>query len=136
MVMYALDVHLTVRKNMDSIHDQGLIAPLPVLPVKRTVLFPGVMLPLSVGRSRSVAAVEASLKTEEKTLIVVTQRDADKEDPTVDDLFTIGTKAVVKQVGRTSEGVLQAFLQGIERPLGEGLGFLGRLRWGRIRGRS
>ncbi len=100
---------------MDSTYDQGLVTLLPVLPIKRTVLFPGVMLPLSVGRSRSVAAVEASLKTEEKTIIVVTQRDPDKEDPTVDDLFTIGTKAVVKQVGRTSEGVLQAFLQGIER---------------------
>ena len=100
---------------MDFIHDQGLVALLPVLPIKRTVLFPGVMLPLTVGRSRSVAAVEAALKTEEKTIIVVTQRDPDKEDPTVDDLFTIGTKAVVKQVGRTSEGVLQAFLQGVER---------------------
>ena len=44
---------------------------LPVLPLKRTVLFPGTMMPLTVGRDRSIAAVEAALKTEDKTLLVV-----------------------------------------------------------------
>ena len=88
---------------------------LPVLPIKRTVLFPGILLPVTVGRDRSVAAVNAALKTEEKTILVVAQRDAGKENPSLDDLYTIGTKAVVKQVGRTEDGTIQALLQGLER---------------------
>ena len=54
---------------------------LPVLPLKRTVLFPGTMMPLTVGRDRSIAAVEAALKTEDKTLLVVAQRDAQTDEP-------------------------------------------------------
>jgi ATP-dependent Lon protease len=91
------------------------IATLPVLPIKRTVLFPGVMLPITVGRERTMAALEAALRTEEKTIVVVAQRDADLEDPRADDLFTIGTKAVIKQTVRTPEGVVQTLLQGLER---------------------
>ena len=88
---------------------------LPVLPIKRTVLFPGVLMPVTVGRDRSVAAVNAVLKTEEKTILVVAQRDPGKENPGLDDLYTIGTKAIVKQVGRTEDGTIQAVLQGLER---------------------
>jgi ATP-dependent Lon protease len=88
---------------------------LPVLPIKRTVLFPGILMPVTVGRERSVAAVNAALKTEDKMILVVAQRDPAKENPGLDDLYTIGTKAIVKQVGRTEEGVIQALIQGIER---------------------
>ncbi len=95
--------------------DDTLFLTLPVLPVKRSVLFPGVMLPLTIGRDRSVAAVEAATKTEDKTILIVAQRDADKENPTIDDLYTIGTKALLKQVGRSAEGTLHALVQGVER---------------------
>jgi ATP-dependent Lon protease len=88
---------------------------LPVLPIKRTVLFPGVLMPVTVGRDRSVAAVNAALKTEDKTILVVAQRDPGKENPGLDDLYTIGTKAIVKQVGRSEDGTIQALLQGLER---------------------
>jgi len=72
-------------------------------------------MPVNVGRDRSVAAVNAALKTEEKTILVVAQRDPGKENPGLDDLYTIGTKAIVKQVGRTEDGTIQAVLQGLER---------------------
>jgi len=88
---------------------------LPVLPIKRTVLFPGVLIPVTIGRDRSVAAVNAAMKTEEKTILVVAQRDPGKENPGLDDLYTIGTKAVIKQVGRTEDGTIQALIQGLER---------------------
>jgi ATP-dependent Lon protease len=68
-----------------------------------------------VGRERSVAAVNAALKTEDKTILVVAQRDPGKENPGLDDLYTIGTKAIVKQVGHTEDGTIQALLQGLER---------------------
>lgn len=88
---------------------------LPVLPIKRTVLFPGVMMPLTIGRERSVAAVNAAMKTEEKAILIVAQRDPATEEPSLDDLYGIGTKAIIKQVGRTEGGTLQALVQGIER---------------------
>lgn len=88
---------------------------LPVLPIKRTVLFPGILIPVTVGRERSVAAVNAALKTEEKMILVVAQRDPGKENPGLEDLYTIGTKAIVKQVGRSEDGTIQALIQGIER---------------------
>ena len=93
----------------------NLSVTLPVLPIKRTVLFPGILMPVTVGRERSVAAVNAALKTEDKMILVVAQRDPAKENPGLDDLYTIGTKAMVKQVGRTEDGVIQALIQGIER---------------------
>ncbi|MEP6601654.1 MAG: endopeptidase La, partial [Nitrospirota bacterium] len=88
---------------------------LPVLPVKRTVLFPGVRVPLTVGRDRSVAAVEFALKTEEKTVLIVSQRDPETSEPTLESLYQIGTTAVIKQVGRTADGQLHAVVQGVER---------------------
>src|SRR3989475_2852105 len=88
---------------------------MPVLPVKRTVLFPGVRVPLTVGRDRSVAAVEFALKTEEKTVLIVSQRDPETSEPTLENLYQIGTTAVIKQVGRTADGQLPAVVQGGER---------------------
>jgi ATP-dependent Lon protease len=96
-------------------NDEAVLMQLPVLPIKRTVLFPGVMMPLTVGRARSVAAVEAAMRTEEKTLLIVAQRDPQTEEPGLDDLYTIGTKAVIKQVGRAPEGVLHVLVQGLDR---------------------
>jgi ATP-dependent Lon protease len=95
--------------------ETAILTNLPLLPVKRTVLFPGVMMPLTVGRDRSVAAVEAALKTEEKTLLVVAQRDAQIDAPSLNDLYTIGTKAVIKQTARAAEGHYNVLIQGLER---------------------
>jgi ATP-dependent Lon protease len=92
-----------------------LAVTLPVLPIKRTVLFPGILMPVTVGRERSVAAVNAALKTEDKMVLVVAQRDAASENPGLEDLYTIGTKAIVKQVARPEDGNIHAFVQGIER---------------------
>jgi ATP-dependent Lon protease len=54
---------------------------LPLLPLKNSVLFPHLLMPLAVGRAQSRAAVEAALATEEKEIIVVAQRDPNKETP-------------------------------------------------------
>jgi ATP-dependent Lon protease len=100
---------------VENLQENSTVSTLPIIPIKRSVLFPGVMLPITVGRSRSVAALEAALKTEEKTVVVVAQRKSDQEEPGVDDLFTIGTKAAIKQIVRTAEGSVQTLLQGLER---------------------
>lgn len=88
---------------------------LPLVPIKRTVLFPGVMMPLTIGRERSMAAVNAAMKTEDKMIVVVAQRDPQTEAPGLGDLYTIGTKAIVKQLGQSSEGMIHALVQGLER---------------------
>jgi len=93
--------------------NEALVA-LPVLPLKNTVLFPGLFMPLSAGRPQSLAAVEAALATEEKTFIVVAQRDGTVEQPGVDDLYTVGTRAVVKKMAR-SESTVELLVQGVER---------------------
>ena len=92
-----------------------VVQTLPVLPMKNTVLFPYLFLPLSVGRSATVAAVEAALATEEKTLLVVAQRDPNNEQPGPDDLYPIGTKAIIKKMARPNEGGIEILVQGSER---------------------
>jgi ATP-dependent Lon protease len=88
---------------------------LPALPLKNTILFPGLLLPLSVGRESSLRAVEAALKTEEKEIILVAQRDPNVESPQQDDLYTIGTKAVIRKSSRPSESMMEILVLGIER---------------------
>lgn len=88
---------------------------LPVLPLKSAVLFPGLLLPLSAGRPHSVAAVEAALKAEEKEIIVVAQRDPSTEEPHQDQLYTIGTKAVIRRMSRPQNGLIELLVYGVER---------------------
>ncbi|MDX2153751.1 MAG: endopeptidase La [Bryobacteraceae bacterium] len=91
------------------------IQTLPVLPLKNTVLFPELMLPLQVGRDASRAAVSAALATEEKEIIVVAQRDSSVESPNQDDLYTIGTKAIVRKVSEKDGGVMDVLVYGAHR---------------------
>ncbi len=88
---------------------------LPVLPLKNSVLFPHLLMPLSVGRPPSVAAVEAALSTEGKEIIVVAQRDHAKDEPVLDDLYTIATKAVIKKMARPNEAQMELIVLGVER---------------------
>ncbi|HEX4810202.1 MAG TPA: LON peptidase substrate-binding domain-containing protein, partial [Bryobacteraceae bacterium] len=88
---------------------------LPALPLKNTILFPGLLLPLSVGRESSLRAVEAALKTEEKEIILVGQRDPQSETPGQDDLYTIGTKAVIRKSSRQADEVMEILVLGTER---------------------
>jgi ATP-dependent Lon protease len=88
---------------------------LPALPLKNTILFPGLLLPLSVGRESSLKAVEAALKTEEKEIVLVGQRDPQSDTPGQDDLYTIGTKAVIRKSSRQGDEVMEILVLGTER---------------------
>ena len=87
---------------------------LPVLPLKNTVLFPNLFMPLSVGRANSLAAVEAVLATEEKTVLIVAQRDEANDQPKLADLYSVGTRAVIRKMARTPMGI-EILVQGMER---------------------
>jgi len=95
--------------------EQNVVYTLPVLPLKSAVLFPYLLMPLSAGRASSVAAVEAALATESKEILVFTQRDADVETPGKDDLYSIGTKAVIRKMNRSGEGHIELMVLGMER---------------------
>ena len=95
--------------------EQSVVYTLPVLPLKSAVLFPYLLMPLSAGRPASIAAVEAALATESKEILVFTQRDADVDSPTKDDLYAIGTKAVIRKMNRSGEGHLELMVLGMER---------------------
>lgn len=88
---------------------------LPLLPLKNSVLFPGLMTPLSVGRTGSVAAVDAALATEEKEIVIVSQRDSGTQEPHEEDLYSIGTKAAIRKVNRPNEGLLEVMVLGVDR---------------------
>jgi len=88
---------------------------LPLLALKNSALFPGVMMPLSVGRKGSVAAVEAALATEGKELVVVAQRDASVESPHADDLYTVGTRAAIRRYHHARPDQLDIMVLGMER---------------------
>jgi ATP-dependent Lon protease len=87
---------------------------LPILPVRDTVLFPGAVLPLPVGRESSLALLN-SLEGTEKILGVVAQLDPRVEAPTGADLHSVGTLAKVHKMVRMPNGNVVAFLEGIER---------------------
>ncbi len=88
---------------------------LPALPLKNTILFPGLLLPLSVGRESSLKAVQSALKTEGKEIILIAQREPHVDNPEQDDLYTIGTKAVIRKSSRLNEGVMEILVLGVER---------------------
>src|SRR5271168_5574120 len=87
---------------------------LAILPVRDTVLFPGAVLPLTVGRESSLALVNA-LQGEDKLLGVVAQHDPRVEDPTEADLHKVGTLAKVHKTVKMPNGNVVVFLEGLQR---------------------
>jgi ATP-dependent Lon protease len=86
---------------------------LPVLPVRDTVLFPHAVLPLTVGRESSVQLINSL--GEDKTIVVVAQREARVDSPQASDLYTVGTSAVVHKVVKMPNQSLFVFAEGLER---------------------
>lgn len=87
---------------------------LPVVPLKGMVLFPHMVMPISVGRPASVAAVEEALLSAEKELVVTAQKDPSVEDLQWSDVHRLGTRAVIRRVTR-GEGKIDLILQGMDR---------------------
>src|SRR6202158_6167938 len=86
---------------------------LPILPVRDTVLFPHAVLPLTVGRESSVQLINSL--GEDKTIVVVAQREARVDAPQASDLYTVGTLAVVHKVVKMPNQSLFVFAEGLGR---------------------
>jgi ATP-dependent Lon protease len=87
---------------------------LPVLPLRNTVLFPGVVLPITVGRDKSIKAVNDAYKAD-KLVGVLAQKDSEVEDPTVSDLEDIGTVARIVKLIKMPDGGTTVIIQGKRR---------------------
>jgi ATP-dependent Lon protease len=87
---------------------------LPVLPLRDMVLFPFIILPLSVAREKSIQAVDRSL-AENRLLMLVAQKDPATEDPKPDDLFDVGTVASITRMLKLPDGRIRILVQGVAR---------------------
>ncbi|HEX5714592.1 MAG TPA: endopeptidase La [Thermoanaerobaculia bacterium] len=87
---------------------------LPVLPLKDTVVFPYIILPLSVGRDKSVLAVDRAL-AESRVIMLVAQRDSATDNPGEGDLYDMGTAAVIMRMLKLPDGRIRILVQGLSR---------------------
>ena len=84
----------------------------PVLPLRDIVVFPGMVVPLFVGREKSVKALEAVVKSNNKILLV-SQRNGSQDIPVQEDLYLIGTVATVLLLLRLPDGTVKVLVEGI-----------------------
>ena len=87
---------------------------LPILPLRNTVLFPGVVIPITVGRDKSIKLVKEVYKGDKK-LGVVSQKDVNVEDPKFTDLNSIGTLAHILKILQMPDGSTTVIIQGKKR---------------------
>lgn len=85
---------------------------LPLLPVRDIVVFPYMILPLFVGRDKSVAAVDAAL-SRDRLIFLATQKDVSKEDPEPDDIYSVGTVAMIMRMLKLADGRVKVLVQGM-----------------------
>jgi ATP-dependent Lon protease len=87
----------------------------PVLPLRDIVVFPHMIVPLFVGREKSVRALEQVMLGEEKQIVLVTQKNANHDDPSADDLYPVGTLGTVLQLLKLPDGTVKVLVEGGQR---------------------
>jgi ATP-dependent Lon protease len=87
---------------------------LPVLPLRDIVIYPFMIVPLFVSRDRSIRAVETAL-SQDRMIMLVSQRDVNKEEPEQQDLYTVGTVAIIMRMLKLPDGRIRILIQGLSR---------------------
>src|SRR6188508_3403010 len=87
---------------------------LPVLPLRDIVIFPFMIVPLYVSRERSIKAVDQAL-SDNRMILLAAQKRQDDEDPGPDDIFTVGTVALIMRMLKLPDGRIRVLVQGIGR---------------------
>ncbi|SFU88399.1 endopeptidase La [Halomonas korlensis] len=87
---------------------------LPLLPLRDVVVYPQMVIPLFVGREKSIQALEAAMEADKRVLLVA-QREASKDDPDHGDLFSIGTVAEIMQLLKLPDGTVKVLIEGVSR---------------------
>ncbi len=107
-------ISLLSQEEEDEINKEILPETLPILPLRNTVLFPGVVIPITVGRDKSINLIKDAYKGD-KTVGVVAQINADIEDPAFADLHKVGTVAQIMKMLRMPDGSTTVIIQGKKR---------------------
>lgn len=104
---------------LDRLSNEKNITPkipetLPMLPLRDIIVYPAMVLPLAVGRDKSVKALEEAMASN-RLIFIVTQRNVQVEDPTPDDIYNIGTVCEILQILKMPDGTLKALVEGVTR---------------------
>ena len=86
----------------------------PCLPLRDMVVFPGMVIPLFVGRDKSIKALSEVMKTNKK-IILITQKNAEIDDPTEDDLYSFGCQSKILQLLKLPDGTVKVLVEGFDR---------------------
>ncbi|MDR0822740.1 MAG: LON peptidase substrate-binding domain-containing protein, partial [Endomicrobium sp.] len=87
---------------------------LPVMPIREMIVYPSMVLPLAVGRDKSIKALEESMSTH-RFIFIVTQKNVQVEDPSPEDIYSVGTVCEVLQILKMPDGTLKALVEGLSR---------------------
>ena len=98
----------------DETQPVPLLDMLPVLPLRDVVVYPHMVIPLFVGRERSITALEQAMKVN-KQILLLAQKQADVDDPGPKDLYQVGTVATVLQLLKLPDGTVKVLVEGVER---------------------
>jgi len=104
----------TATSDISTSEQKGSMQPTPVLSLRDVVVYPHMVIPLFVGRDRSILALDQSMNVD-KRIVLVTQRSAEIDDPTEEDLFEVGTLATVLQLLKLPDGTTKVLVEGGER---------------------
>ncbi len=107
-------IPLMSAEDEDAMHRENLPDTLPILPLRNTVLFPGVVIPITAGRDKSIKLINETNKGN-KIIGVVSQKDEFEEEPGIDDINTIGTVAQILRVLKMPDGNTTVIIQGKKR---------------------
>ncbi|MFZ9889222.1 MAG: endopeptidase La, partial [Myxococcota bacterium] len=102
------------RKDRPDFKPQDLPGELPILPLRNSVFFPGAVMPLTIGRAKTIRLIEDATR-ENSLLGIVTQRAPEIDDPSPDDLYDIGTAARIIKLARTGKDGFNIVVEGISR---------------------
>ncbi|MBM4200689.1 MAG: endopeptidase La, partial [Gammaproteobacteria bacterium] len=86
----------------------------PVLPLRDVVVYPHMVIPLFVGREKSIVALDSAMK-DNKQILLVAQKDAEMDDPTFDDLYAVGTLSNILQLLKLPDGTVKVLVEGEQR---------------------
>ena len=107
-------IPLLSTEDEEALEQEDLPASVPILPLRNTVLFPGVVIPITVGRDKSIQLIKDANKGD-KVIGVVAQKDQEVEDPSIIDVFSLGTVAQILRVLTMPDGNTTIIIQGKKR---------------------
>lgn len=113
MTQYKLN-NLFYRREIIMSTNKNKQMHIPVLPLRDVVVFPHMVMPLFVGRDKSIQSLEKAME-QDKKLLLISQKEASVEDPDADDIYHVGTLANIIQLLKLPDGTVKVLVEGLQR---------------------